>query len=88
MKTGHSPMCIAKEMVRLGFDPAGTVEDRMEGWTDMLEDEVENLSGLERKGFVAMKQLAKNRRNERRFVDERLRGAEIRTDCPREEDIE
>lgn len=66
-----SPMEIAKEMVRLGFDPMGTLEDRMEDWTNILVDAIENNCGLERKVFIAMQQLAKNRKNERRFVDER-----------------
>ena len=60
----YSPMQIAHEMVRLGFDPAGTVKDRMEGWTDTLVDAIENLAGVERKVFVAMQQIAKSQARE------------------------
>lgn len=55
----NSPMEIAKEMVRLGFHPKGVLVDSMEGWTDYFADAIENLSGLERKVFEAMKTLAK-----------------------------
>jgi hypothetical protein len=68
-----SPMEIAKEMVRLGFKPENVLNDRMDGWTNTLVDAIENNCGLERKVFLAMQQLAKNRKNERRFVDERYK---------------
>jgi len=83
----NSPMEIALEMVRLGFDPMGTLEDNMDGWTNAFADAIENLTGMEKRVFKAMQQLAKNRINERRWVDDKLRGMPIRTDCPREEDI-
>jgi hypothetical protein len=60
----NSPMEIAKEMVRLGFHPKGVLVDAMEGWTDCFADAIENLSGLERKVFVAMQQIAKSQARE------------------------
>ena len=55
----NSPMEIAKEMVRLGFHPKCVLVDAMEGWTYYFTDAIENLSGLERKVFEAMKTIAK-----------------------------
>jgi len=60
----QSPMEIAKEMVRLGFHPKGALVDAMEGWTNYFTDAIENLSGLERKVFVAMQQIAKSQARE------------------------
>ena len=60
----QSPIEIAKEMVRLGFHPKGALVDAMEGWTNYFTDAIENLSGLERKVFVAMQQIAKSQARE------------------------
>ena len=74
----ESPMQVAKEMEKLGFNPENVLTDHpdspnfynMDGWTDTLVDALEKLAGVESKVLMAMKTLGNIRRNERRLAKE------------------